>query len=160
MNNAEQYRVRVSAAVLRPGDELLVVRESRLAIEVVNLPGGAPQLDETLEEAVAREVLEETGYEVIPSEIAFVAERRGDRWSQSVLEICFYAQLVPALRREPVPGDGVRAIEWLPLDHPDVRRHMRHVGLFRESKRGRYVDEASHTKPEGSSRGAGTAVIE
>ena len=160
MNNAEHYRVRVSAAVLRPGDELLVVRESRLAIAVVNLPGGAPQLGETMQEAVAREVLEETGYQVVPTEIAFVAERRADRWSQSVLEICFYAEIASTIRREPVPGDGVHAIEWLPLDHRDVRHHMPYAGLFLESKRGRYLDEASQVTPEGSRHAAGPAVLE
>jgi 8-oxo-dGTP diphosphatase len=143
MNNADPYRVRVSAAVLRPGDELLVVRESRLALVVVNLPGGAPQLGETLESAVAREVLEETGYEVIPAEIAFVAERRSDPYSSSVLEICFYARIASQTPRDPLPGDGVQSVEWLPLDHPDVRRHMPHTSLFAVTKRGRYVNQAA-----------------
>lgn len=142
MNSADPYRVRVSAAVLRPGDELLVVRESRLALAVVNLPGGAPQLGETLESAVAREVLEETGYEVAPADIAFVVERRNDRYSSSALEICFYAWITSQTRRDPVPGDGVQAVEWLPLDHPDVRRHMPHTSLFAMTRRGRYINQA------------------
>ncbi len=143
MNNADPYRVRVSAAVLRPGDELLVVRESRLALAVVNLPGGAPQLGETLETAVVREVLEETGYEVFPAEIAFVAERRDDPYSPSVLEICFYARIVSQTRRDPVAGDGVQTAQWLPLDHPDVRRHMPHTSLFAMTRRGRYINQAT-----------------
>ena len=143
MNNADHYRVRVSAAVLRPGDELLVVRESRLAVSVLNLPGGAPQLGETLENAAAREVLEETGYHVNPTEIAFVAERREDRWSEPVLEICFYADLFSELRDKPVAHDGVFAAEWLALDHSEIRRLLPHAELFSARKRGRYIDAAS-----------------
>lgn len=160
MNNADHYRVRVSAAVLRPGDELLTVRESRLAVPVVNLPGGAPQIDETLQQAVIREVREETGYDVVPTEIAFVAERRRDRWSPSVLEICFYAEIASPVRHQPASGDNVHAIEWLPLDHPDVRRHMAHADLFAGSKRGRYLDHASEALTEGRHSDAGTAVVE
>ena len=145
MNNAEHYRVRVSAAVLRCGDELLVVRESRLAITVVNLPGGAPHIDETLEQAVVREVREETGYDVLPTEVAFIAERRSDRWSPSVLEICFYATIASPARYEPASGDNVHAVEWLALDHPEVRRHMPHAELLAASKRGRYLDSVSRT---------------
>ena len=145
MNNADHYRVRVSAAVLRARDELLTVRESRRAITVTNLPGGSPQMGETLEEAVIREVREETGYDVIPSEIAFVAERRTDRWAPSVLEICFYATLGSTIRYDPEPGDVIHEVEWLPLDHSEVRRHMAYAGLFAERKRGRYVDAASKT---------------
>jgi 8-oxo-dGTP diphosphatase len=146
MNSADSYRVRVSAAVLRPNDELLVVRESRLALAVVNLPGGTPQIGETLESAVMREVLEETGYEIVPTEIAFVAERRRDRYSSSVLEICFYAEITSSIRRDPIPGDGVQAIEWLPLDHADVRHHMPHASMFAESKRGQYIWEVLGAK--------------
>jgi len=143
VNNVDPYRVRVSAAVLRPGDELLVVRESRLALAVINLPGGTPQLGETLERAVVREVLEETGYDVAPAEIAFVAERRSDRYSPSVLEICFYARIVSETRRDPAPGDGLQAVEWFPLDHPDVRHHLPHASFFAMTKRGRYIDQSS-----------------
>jgi len=143
MNNADHYRVRVSAAVLRLGDELLVVRESRLAVSVVNLPGGAPQIGETLEHAVAREVREETGYHINPTEIAFVAERREDRWSPSVLEICFYADIVSEIRDEPLAQDGVFAAEWLLLDHADIHRYLPHAELFSARKRGRYIVAAS-----------------
>jgi len=139
MNNADHCRVRVSAAIVRPGDELLVVRESRLALAVINLPGGAPQISETLECAVIREVREETGYHVNPTEIAFVWERRDDRWSTPVLEICFYADIISEARDQPAADDGVFAVEWLPLDHRDVRHHMPYAAFFSTRRRGRYI---------------------
>ncbi|HTX57446.1 MAG TPA: NUDIX hydrolase [Candidatus Acidoferrales bacterium] len=145
MNNADHYRVRVSAAVLRPRDELLLVRESRLAVAIINLPGGAPQIGETLERAVVREVLEETGYQINPTEIAFVAERRKDRWSASFLEICFYAEIVSDERAAPKAHDSIYSVEWLPLDHPDIRSQMPHIELFSTRRRGHYIDAVSET---------------
>jgi ADP-ribose pyrophosphatase YjhB (NUDIX family) len=145
MNNADHYRVRVSAAVLRPRDELLVVHESRLAVEVLNLPGGQPKIGEAIEDAVVREVLEETGYHVNPTEIAFVAERRDDRWSPAMIEICFYADIVSDDRAKPIEHDRVFAIEWLPLDHRDIRQHMPFAELFSARKRGRYLNVESRT---------------
>ncbi|HEX8805945.1 MAG TPA: NUDIX hydrolase, partial [Candidatus Aquilonibacter sp.] len=139
LNNADHYRVRVSAAVLRTRDELLVVRESRRALEILNLPGGVPKLGESIEEAVVREVLEETGYHINPTEIAFVAERRDDRWSTVTLEICFYAEIVSGDRAKPVEQDAVFAVEWLPLDHREVRSNMPYAELFPSRKRGRYL---------------------
>ncbi|MDE2482062.1 MAG: NUDIX hydrolase [bacterium] len=146
MSNADPYRVRVSAAILRPGDEILVVRESRLAVAHVNLPGGAPRLGESLDCAAVREALEETGYEIETTEIAFVAERREDRWSTPVLEICFYAEITSEERHQPMPGDGAQTLEWLPLDHPDIRHHMPHAALFATHERGQYISAASPEK--------------
>ncbi|HTU83529.1 MAG TPA: NUDIX hydrolase [Candidatus Acidoferrales bacterium] len=148
MNEADAYRVRVSAAVLRTPGEVLVVRESKRALAVVNLPGGAPQLGETLEHAVVREVREETGYDIVTSEIAFVMERRSRRWEDSTLEICFYAQIVAPTGCAPTSHDEVLTVDWLPFEHPDVLRHLPHARLFESSKRGRYVDRTSRSRSD------------
>jgi 8-oxo-dGTP diphosphatase len=146
MNEGDIYRVRVSAAILRAPGELLVVRESRRALAVVNLPGGAPQLGETLEDAVIREVREETGYDVVSTEIAFVAERRSDRWDNPTLEICFYAEIITPVTHPPSHQDGIFAVDWLSLEHSDVRKHLPHASLFETSRRGRYIDQTPHAK--------------
>jgi 8-oxo-dGTP diphosphatase len=139
--NADQYQVRVCAAILRPGDEILVVRESRRGVTHVNLPGGAPQLEETLARAVVREVREETGYDVVPTEIAFVAERRAERWGESTLEVCFYAQVVNAVERHERVGENILGVEWLSVHNELLLRDVPYSDLFASSKRGRYVDE-------------------
>ncbi len=138
--NADEYRVRVCAAISRPGDEILVVRESRRGMTRFNLPGGAPQLEETLARAVVREVREETGYEVVPTEIAFVAERRAERWEESVLEICFYAALVDAAQRTAHAGE-ILGVEWVSVYDDRLLRDVPYADLFASSKRGRYIDE-------------------
>ncbi len=60
----------VSAAIFR-GDRVLIVRRARPpAYGIFTLPGGGVELGETLEEAVVREVREETALEVRPVGLA------------------------------------------------------------------------------------------
>src|ERR1700689_4375459 len=73
MSNDERSRtyptrpyLAVSAAIFREGRVLIVRRARPPAHGLYTLPGGGVELGETLEEAVAREVREETGLEVEP----------------------------------------------------------------------------------------------
>ena len=62
--------VAASAAILRDG-KILVVRRARApANGVFSLPGGVVETGETLHEAVAREVMEETGLTIEPVALA------------------------------------------------------------------------------------------
>ena len=54
----------VSAAIIRDGKVLLVRRARNPAINLYTLPGGAVETGETLAEAAAREVREETALEI------------------------------------------------------------------------------------------------
>src|ERR1700761_2768357 len=60
----------VSAAIFRDGRVLIVRRARPPAHGLYTLPGGGVELGETLEEAVIREVLEETALEVKPVALA------------------------------------------------------------------------------------------
>ncbi|GCF10567.1 NUDIX domain-containing protein [Dictyobacter arantiisoli] len=55
------FRIGVSALIFHKGDVLLALRRD---IDWWNLPGGGMELGETVEEAVQREVREETGLEI------------------------------------------------------------------------------------------------
>lgn len=76
MNNDERSRtyptrpyLAVSAAIVRD-DRVLIVRRARPpAHGLYTLPGGGVELGETLEQAVMREVMEETGLTVEPVEL-------------------------------------------------------------------------------------------
>jgi 8-oxo-dGTP diphosphatase len=59
----------VSAAIFRDGRVLIVRRARPPAHGLFTLPGGGVELGETLEEAVIREVREETALEVEPIEL-------------------------------------------------------------------------------------------
>src|ERR1700744_4348806 len=61
----------VSAAIFRNAGRVLIVRRARPPAHVLyTLPGGGVELGETLEEAVIREVREETALEVAPIALA------------------------------------------------------------------------------------------
>ena len=60
----------VSAAIYRDGRILLVRRARAPGRDLFSLPGGVVEAGETLAEAVAREVLEETGLTVEPVQLA------------------------------------------------------------------------------------------
>jgi ADP-ribose pyrophosphatase YjhB (NUDIX family) len=60
----------VSAAIVRDGQVLLVRRARPPAEGLFSLPGGVVEIGETLAQAVAREVREETGLEIEPVGLA------------------------------------------------------------------------------------------
>jgi 8-oxo-dGTP diphosphatase len=60
----------VSAAIIRDGRVLIVRRARPPAHGVYTLPGGVVELGETLEEAIVREVREETALEIEPIGLA------------------------------------------------------------------------------------------
>jgi len=66
-------RVRVRAVILHDG-KLVVSRERRRGVERVLLPSGRVQGGESITDALVREVAEETGVEIMPERLLYVAE--------------------------------------------------------------------------------------
>ena len=66
-------RVKVRAVIVRDG-KLVVSRERGRGVEHVLLPGGRVQDGEAITEALVREVAEETGLDVVPERLLYVAE--------------------------------------------------------------------------------------
>lgn len=75
MTPALRHRIAVSAVIRRPGAALLVQRANPPSAGAWALPGGRVEPTETLEAALRREVLEETGLEVAPVRFLGVVER-------------------------------------------------------------------------------------
>ncbi|MGE0704725.1 MAG: NUDIX hydrolase [Vicinamibacterales bacterium] len=72
---AEKPVVSVGAAIVREGQVLLIKRGHPPLQGAWSLPGGRVELGETLHEALAREVLEETGLELTIGPIVEVLDR-------------------------------------------------------------------------------------
>ncbi len=118
----------VSAAIIRDGKVLIVRRARPPARGVFTLPGGGVEAGETLHEAVAREVLEETGLVIEPIALAGhreVITRDGDgkverhfvilpfaaRWISG--EIALNEELAEAHWLEPAELAGLTTTEGL-----------------------------------------------
>ena len=107
----------VSAAIVR-GDKLLVVRRARPpALGVYTLPGGVVELGETLIEAVAREVLEETNLTIEPVALAgfreTVVRDAEDRVERHFVILCFAARWTGG---EPILNEELSEALWLRPD--------------------------------------------
>jgi 8-oxo-dGTP diphosphatase len=97
----------VSAAIVRDGKVLVVRRARNPALNLYTLPGGAVETGETLIEAVAREVREETSLDVEPVALAghreMIARDAQGRVERHFVILCFAARWrsgEPALNEE------------------------------------------------------------
>jgi 8-oxo-dGTP diphosphatase len=118
MTDARAYPQRpflaVSAAIVRDG-KILVVRRARApAHGLYTLPGGVVEVGETLMEAVAREVREETGMTVEPVALAgfreAVARDSQDRVERHFVILCFAARWRAG---EPVLNEELDEARWI-----------------------------------------------
>ncbi len=118
MTDARSYPQRpflaVSAAIVREG-RILVVRRARApANGLFTLPGGVVELGETLTEAVAREIREETGLIVEPVALAgfreAVVRDAQDRVERHFVILCFAARWRAG---EPVLNEELSEARWL-----------------------------------------------
>lgn len=127
MNDPRAYPQRpflaVSAAIIHEG-KILVVRRARMpALHLYTLPGGVVEAGETLEEAAAREVREETGLEVQPVSIAghrevIIHDQQG-RVERHFVIFCFTSRW---LGGELVLNDEIDDARWVaPAELADMR---------------------------------------
>ncbi len=108
-------RVKVRAVIMREG-KLLVTHERRRGREHVLLPGGRVQDGESISEALIRELGEETGLEIIPERLLYVAEVVG-AYGAHDLNLVWLAQL-----RHPDAAIDERAL--VALDSPAAHAMM------------------------------------
>jgi 8-oxo-dGTP diphosphatase len=118
VNDARSYPQRpflaVSAAIVR-GGKILVVRRARPpANGLYTLPGGVVEIGETLTEAVAREVREETSLAIEPVALAgfreTVVRDAADRVERHFVILCFAARWSGG---EPVLNEELSEARWL-----------------------------------------------
>jgi len=104
----------VSAAILRDGKVLVVRRARNPALSLYTLPGGVVETGETLLQAVAREVREETALTIEPVALAghreaIVRDAQG-RVERHFVILCFAARW---LAGEPFLNEELDDARWL-----------------------------------------------
>ena len=119
-NNGRQFPLRpvvgVGALIFDSDCVLLVERAKPPLVGYWSIPGGCVETGERLEDAVVREVFEETGLRVTADYIATVFERimPGDSelCEYHYVLIDFYCTIEGGELR---PGDDSKRVEWVPF---------------------------------------------
>src|SRR5665647_986827 len=86
----------VSAAIIRDGKVLVVRRARHPALNLYTLPGGGVEVGETLVQAIAREVREETALAIEPVALAghreVIVRDAQDRIERHLVIMCYAAR--------------------------------------------------------------------
>jgi 8-oxo-dGTP diphosphatase len=105
-----QPSVGVGAVVIRDGRVLLIRRGKEPLRGRWLVPGGTVELGETLEEAVVREIREETALEVSPLEVLTVFDRIDRQEGRVLYHYVIVDYLCEYLSGEPQAGSDAEAV--------------------------------------------------
>lgn len=106
----------VAAVVIRNDAILLVKRGQEPSQGVWGLPGGVVELGETIEEAVSREVKEETGVDISPVRLLTVLDSvTKDESGKIRYHYILFEFLCKFLGGEPKASSDVQAAMWVSL---------------------------------------------
>lgn len=139
-------RVRATAVHIEDGSILLLRQDVPEAGRGWSLPGGALEAGESLAGCLEREMLEETGLQVVADRLLYVADRISA--ARHVLHVTFETRRVGgelSIGHEPEPGaNPIFAVEMVPVarltEHGFTRRFMGLVASgFPDA--GRYVGD-------------------
>lgn len=126
-------RVSTKALILRDNAILLVEYDDESGLHY-NMPGGGVEPDETLEEALKREVIEETCAEVEIGRPLIITEyepKRNAFWggTRHSLTVIFECKLTGETepRMPQIPDPNQTAVKWIPLADLDKVELLPHV---------------------------------
>jgi ADP-ribose pyrophosphatase YjhB (NUDIX family) len=132
-----QLRHAVIDALVLKGDEILLVKRAKRFLEGGKwaLIGGFMEMGETIKEAVAREVLEETGYKVTGITLFRIIDNP-NRPGDDRQHICF-VHYCTALEKIGAPDSENDAQQWftfsaLPPENEIAFEHLSNIRLYEE----------------------------
>ncbi|PTU31931.1 NUDIX hydrolase [Stenotrophobium rhamnosiphilum] len=116
----------VVACVVEHDGKFLIVEEDVAGARCFNQPAGHWEAGETLIEAARREALEETGWDVEPTDFLGIYEFKPAELEYTFLRIAFVAK---AIKHHPERAldDGIAAAHWLTRDEV-LARNNQHRG--------------------------------
>ncbi|HSX46680.1 MAG TPA: NUDIX domain-containing protein [Patescibacteria group bacterium] len=91
-------RIAVRAIVIKD-DQLLVMHRNKFGTEYDTLPGGNVEIGETHEQALFREIDEETTVTIADPHLVFL-EHAGDPYGEQYIFLCRYVSGEPQLRND------------------------------------------------------------
>lgn len=109
-------QVGVGGVAVRDDEILLVRRGHGPAAGAWSVPGGRVRFGEDLREAVVREVLEETGLEVVVERFLGFVERIDDGSDPSHFVILDFAVVALDPDQPVVAGDDAAEAAWVPIE--------------------------------------------
>ena len=98
------------AAIVHRNDRFLMVEELSDGQRVINQPAGHLEPNESLTDAIIREVLEETGYIVRPTYLVGLYQFQSPSEGPLFLRLCFTAEVVSKSDRDLDPD--ILAANW------------------------------------------------
>ena len=107
-------------AIIIKDEQLLVMHRNKFGTEYETLIGGGVDMNETLEEALFREVREETGVQIVNPRLVFT-ERAGEPYGTQYVFLVDYVSGEPALaadaeeRKISDMGQNIYEPVWRPL---------------------------------------------
>ncbi len=111
MSETKWYPHVTVAAVIERDNKFLVVEEASLGTQVFNQPAGHVERGETLEVAIQREVLEETGFTFKPTALVGFYHFKAAN-GITYLRFNFKGELGDAVHEGPIDS-AITAIHWL-----------------------------------------------
>ena len=111
--------ITVVFAIINLSDKILLVNnKDKEGIERWTLPGGKVEEEETLYDALCREVLEETKYRVMQAEIAYIHEAFFSNVTAHIRATIFHAQVDPVQEFSANdPSQSVIAKKWISISN-------------------------------------------
>ena len=100
------------AMVLNQGQILLVKKPNA---DFWHFPGGKWEFErENIEQAIQRELIEETGYQIQPTKIVFTQELRED--NKVYLELFWQAELITSEQLPIAPDEEIQTYQWFDIN--------------------------------------------